>query len=331
MSVLRTVFLLLSLATGAWAQKKPTTLPVSPAKLAITAILAERDRAFSARDATAYFALCTSDYVHQDTLEDTIPLEKLRSELQKQLTAAKTAEQKTQIDSFKLDGSAAVVETYENVKLLSYAHEWLEITSTGYRRCRYRFVPEGKTWHLARARVLEETRKDKPRLLENPGITELERRVKSPEAQAIVRKIFPLLSELALAEEQKDFRLFQSHLAPNFALIRLGKDPETRQSYTEKMTLAHEFISGEQIRYYLSGAELQENGELTLEIEQTMHYTLKLPDEPAEENLIITNLVLSWVKIGEVWYLKRWENFTAEGFENGERVDFIQKEKNKKK
>ena len=72
MSVLRTLFLLLSLATGAWAQKKPATPPTSPAKAAITAALAERDRAFAARDATAYFALCTADYVHQDALEEAL-------------------------------------------------------------------------------------------------------------------------------------------------------------------------------------------------------------------------------------------------------------------
>ncbi len=320
-----------SLAESAWAQKKPATPPISPARAAIAAVLAERDRAFAARDATAYFALCTADYVHQDALEDTFPLDKLRTELQKQLTAAKTAEQKTQIDSFKLDGTAAVVETYENVKLLSYAHEWLEITGTGYRRCRYRFILDTGKWRLARTRVLEETLTEKPRLLESPGLTDLEKRVKSPEVQAIVRKIYPLLEELATAEERHDFKIFQQRLAPDFAFIRLGKDPETRQSYIEKETLAHQFISGDQVRYYLMGAELQENGDLTLEVEQATRYTITLPDEVPEKNLIILSLVLTWTKLADSWYIKRWEHFTAEGFENDTRVDFVQKEKNKKK
>ena len=317
----RFVLLLLLLPSGAWAQPKT----------AIQAVLSERDRAFGARDATAYLAVCTTDYLHTDTEQNQVPTDKLKAALQKQLTGSKTAEQKTQIDSFKLDSGAALVETYESVKLLSLSHEWLEITTVGYRRCRYRFVSEAGKWQLSRARVLEETFKDTPRLLDNPGLGELEKRVKSPEARAIVRLIFPALTELGVAEERKDFALFGLHLAPDFTLIRLGKAPESRQSYIEKMTQAHEFISGEQVRYYLKSAELQENGDLLLDLEQSLRYTLKLPDEPLETDLLIANLVLTWTKLGDRWLLKRWENFTADGFENGERMDFIQKEKNIKK
>ncbi len=326
----RVVFLLLLLCGSAWAQKKPAPSPASQSspRAVLDAVLAERDRAFGARDATAYLAVCTADYVHTDSQQDVIPTETLRNVLQKQLTAAKTAEQKTQIDSLKLEAGAATVETYENLRLLTYSHTWLEITGTGYRRCRYRFVQESGKWRLARTRVIEETLQEKPRLLDPPGLSELEARVKSPEAQAAVRLVFPILEELSGAEERQDFRLFQDHLAPDFAFIRLGKDPEPRQSYLEKMEKGHEFISNERVRYYLVGAELQANGELTLEVEQALRYTLKPPSSPSESHVTIVNLVLTWTRAPGAWCVRRWEHFTVDGFENGERVDFIQKEKN---
>jgi ketosteroid isomerase-like protein len=317
----RFVLLLLLLPSGAWAQPKT----------AIQAVLMERDLAFGARDATAYLAACATDYVHTDTEQNQVPTDKLKTALQKLLTSAKTAEQKTQIDSFKFEPGVALVETYERVKLLSLSHEWLEITTEGYRRCRYRFVSVGGKWQLSRTRVLEETLKDTPRLLDNPGLGELEKRVPAPEARSIVRLLFPTLTELGQAEERKDFALYASYLAPDFAFIRLGKDPETRQSHTEKMARAYEYMSGVQVRYYLKGAELQENGELLLDVEESTRYNLKLPDEPLEKNLIIINTTLTWTKLGERWLLKRWESFTADGYENEERVDFIQKEKNIKK
>lgn len=335
----RLAFLLLFLSGGAWAQKKSAGVqkksapPASsaPARAAIQALLAERDRAFGARDAAAYLAPCTLDYVHTDTLQDTIAKDRLQQSLQEQLQAAKTATQQTQIDKFQLESGAALVETYETVRLLSYSHTWLEITGTGYRRCRYRFVHVGGTWRLARTRVLEEVLNEKPRLLDPPGLSELESRVKSPEARAIVRTVFPLLDELALAEQQKDFRRFQDHLAPDFVFIRLGKEPESRESYLEKLALSHAFISGEQVRYYLVGAELQESGELQLEVEQTLRYTIKPPEGAEESHLTILNLVLTWTKAPGIWNIRRWEHFTVDGFEDGERVDFVQKRKNSPK
>lgn len=330
----RVAFLLLFLCGSTWAQKKPAAPAPPPAsaaaRTAILAVLAERDRAFAARDAAAYFAVCTPDYVHTDTLQDVIPTEKVKSALQQELTTAKTAEQKTQLDSFKLESGAALVETYEAIRLQSYSHTWLEITKTGYHRCRYRFVQDGAKWRLARTRIIEETAQEKPRLLEAVGLSELETRVKSPEAQTVVKLVFPFLEELASAEERQDFKLFQDRLAPEFNLIRLGKAPEERQSYLEKMAKGHEFISNERVRYYLMGAELQENGDLILDLEQALRYTVKLPDEPAEEHLTIVNLVLTWTKAPGIWCIKRWEHFTVDGFENGERVDFVQKEKNPK-
>jgi hypothetical protein len=330
----RVAILLLFLSNSAWAQKKPVPPPPSSAstaaRTAILAVLAERDRAFGARDATAYLAACTPDYVHTNTLQDVVPTETLKTTLQKQLSAAKTTEQKTQLDSLKLESGAALVETYETVRLLTVVHEWLEITGVGYRRCRYRFVQDSGGWHLARARVIEESLTEKPRLLPTPSLSELERRVKAPAAQDVVKLLFPTLEELAAAEEHKDFRLFQGHLAPEFAFIRLGKDPESRQTYLEKMSKGHEFVSNEQVRYYLTGAELQENGELVLEVEQSLRFTLKLPDEPAEDHLTIASLVLTWTKAPGLWCLRRWESFTVEGFENGERVDYVQKEKTPK-
>ncbi|MBB6050573.1 hypothetical protein [Armatimonas rosea] len=329
----RLAILLLFLSSSAWAQKKPAPPPSSAstaARTAILAVLAERDRAFGARDTTAYLAVCTPDYVHTDTLQDVVPTETLKAALQKQLSAAKTAEQKTQLDSLKLESGAALVETYETLRLVTIAHEWLEITGVGYRRCRYRFVQDSKGWRLARARVIEESLTEKPRLLAPPGLSELERRVKAPAAQEIVKRLFPTLEELAAAEERKDFRLFQDHLAPEFAFIRLGKDPESRQTYLEKMSQGHEYVSNEQVRYYLTGAELQESGELVLEVEQSLRFTLKLPDEPAEDHLTIASLVLTWTKAPGLWCLRRWESFTVEGFENGERVDYVQKEKTPK-
>ena len=322
---------------GAWAQKKVTPPPspsptLASARAAIQALLTERDKAFGARDAAAYLTSCTTDYVHTDTHQDTIPFEKLRTELQKTLTVAKTAEQKTQLDSFKLEDGAALVETYESLKLFTVSHEWLEITTTGYRRCRYRFVSEGGTkWKLARTRVIEEPLTETPRLRESPGLSELEKRVKAPATQAAVQEIFPLLLELAVGEEQKDFRIFGTRLAPDFVFIRLGKDPEERKPFVEKMTLAHQYIHNERVRYYLVGTEQQENGDVVLDVEQALRFTLEIPEEEKEETLIIVNLSLTWTRSSGAWYLKRHEYFTADGFTNNERDDFVQKQKNKKK
>lgn len=312
----------------AWAQKSDTQ-----AKAAISAVLAERDRAFQAKRADAYFACCTPDYAHLDPQEDPIALKLLQANLQKQLTGAKTAEQTTSIDTFRLEGDAAVVETYEKIKLVTLLHEWLEVTTSGYKRCRYRFVLQEGSWHLGRTRVREETLEDTPRLLEPSaplGLGELDTRVKDPAAREATRAVFPLLRDLTSAEEQKDFRTFLALLAPDFSWIRLGKDPEDRTFYANKMALAHEFIQNERVRYYLVDAKLKENGDLLLDVQQGMRFTLKLPEKDPVENVMIVNLQLVWTHSPGSWLLRRHETFTIEGFENNKRVDFIQKEKSGK-
>uniref|UniRef100_UPI003753CD10 hypothetical protein n=1 Tax=Armatimonas sp. TaxID=1872638 RepID=UPI003753CD10 len=73
------------------------------------------------------------------------------------------------------------------------------------------------------------------------------------------------------------------------------------------------------------------NGDVVLDVEQALRFTLEIPEEEKEETLIIVNLSLTWTRSSGVWYLKRHEYFTADGFTNNERDDFVQKQKNKKK
>lgn len=71
--------------------------------------------------------------------------------------------------------------------------------------------------------------------------------VPSPPSSASVAARTAILTDTL----QKDFRLFQDHLAPEFAFMRLGKTPESRQTYLKKMSKVHEHVSNEQVCYYL--------------------------------------------------------------------------------